>query len=79
MTPWQKPTRWADVREGPSAEDLVRAVRSAGISDERLLKAIRTTPRAVFVPGDDATAAYHDVPIPISHGQVTTSLRCPSG
>ncbi|MFJ8196853.1 protein-L-isoaspartate(D-aspartate) O-methyltransferase [Streptomyces sp. NPDC096152] len=56
----------------PSPEDLVRAVRAAGIGDERLLEAVRATPRAAFVPADQQTRAYRDVPLPIGHGQVTT-------
>ncbi|MET8679158.1 protein-L-isoaspartate(D-aspartate) O-methyltransferase [Streptomyces sp. NPDC004647] len=55
-----------------SPEDLVRAVRAAGISDERLLEAVRATPRAEFVPADHAAVAYADGPIPIGRGQVTT-------
>ncbi|WP_203882970.1 protein-L-isoaspartate(D-aspartate) O-methyltransferase [Planotetraspora kaengkrachanensis] len=58
---------------GPaSPEDLVRAVRAAGVRDERLLQAFRAVPRAGFIPADDAAAAYDDVPLPIAHGQVTT-------
>ncbi|UQA90788.1 protein-L-isoaspartate(D-aspartate) O-methyltransferase [Streptomyces halobius] len=53
-------------------EELVRAVRAAGISDERLLQAVRTTPRADFVPADQVPSAYRDAPLPIGHGQVTT-------
>ncbi|MBL1097886.1 protein-L-isoaspartate(D-aspartate) O-methyltransferase [Streptomyces coffeae] len=53
-------------------EGLVRALRAAGISDERLLQAVRATPRAAFVPTGHHPYAYHDVPIPIGHGQVTT-------
>lgn len=53
-------------------EDLVRAVRAAGIRDERLLQAMRAMPRAAFVPAGHQTHAYRDVPIPIGHGQVTT-------
>ncbi|MEU6216510.1 protein-L-isoaspartate(D-aspartate) O-methyltransferase [Streptomyces sp. NPDC047022] len=53
-------------------EDLVRAVRAAGIRDERLLQAVRVTPRAAFLPAGHQAHAYHDVPIPIGHGQVTT-------
>ncbi|MFF4759403.1 protein-L-isoaspartate(D-aspartate) O-methyltransferase [Streptomyces sp. NPDC001292] len=54
------------------AEALVRAVRAAGVSDERLLQAFRTTPRAAFVPTGHRADAYRDVPLPIGHGQVTT-------
>lgn len=61
------------MREAASSpEDLVRAVRAAGISDERLLQAVRATPREAFVPTGHHAHAYQDVPIPIGHGQVTT-------
>ncbi|WP_081237061.1 protein-L-isoaspartate(D-aspartate) O-methyltransferase [Streptomyces viridosporus] len=53
-------------------EELVRAVREAGITDERLLQAVRATPRAAFVPTGQQARAYHDVPLPIEHAQVTT-------
>lgn len=57
---------------GDSAEDLFRAVRAAGIRDERVLEAVRATPRADFVPAEHAAAAYIDMPIGIGHRQVTT-------
>ncbi|GAA4221095.1 hypothetical protein GCM10023075_08710 [Streptosporangium album] len=57
---------------GASPEDLVRAIRAAGARDERLLEAVRATPRAGFVPADQVVVAYEDEPIPIGHGQVTT-------
>lgn len=60
------------VSGGASPADLVRVVRAAGITDERVLDAIRRTPRAGFVPAEQAGAAYRDEPIPIAHGQVTT-------
>jgi protein-L-isoaspartate(D-aspartate) O-methyltransferase len=50
----------------------MRAVRAAGVGDQRVLDAVRATPRAGFVPADQAGAAYRDEPVPISHGQVTT-------
>lgn len=53
-------------------EDLVRAARLAGVTDERLLRAMRETPRAGFVPAAAAPIAYVDEPVPIAHGQVTT-------
>ncbi|MGW7404024.1 protein-L-isoaspartate O-methyltransferase family protein [Streptomyces sp. NPDC054833] len=52
--------------------DLVRALRAAGIGDERLLEVVRTTPRAAFVPAGYVADAYRDVPIAIGQGQVTT-------
>ncbi|MBV7699485.1 protein-L-isoaspartate O-methyltransferase [Streptomyces sp. TRM70350] len=40
--------------------------------DERLLEAVRATPRAGFVPAGQVAAAYRDVPVAIGQGQVTT-------
>ena len=57
---------------GSCPEDLVRAVRATGVSGERVLEAVRVTPRAGFVPAESAAAAYDDEPIRIGHGQVTT-------
>ena len=48
------------------------AARESGVEDERLLDAIRTTPRADFVTADQEEEAYLDVPLPIARGQVTT-------
>jgi protein-L-isoaspartate(D-aspartate) O-methyltransferase len=53
-------------------EDLLRDLRAAGIRDERLLEAVRRTPRARFVPAGQVAASYRDVPVPIGEGQVTT-------
>jgi protein-L-isoaspartate(D-aspartate) O-methyltransferase len=55
-----------------SPEDLVRAVRAAGVRDERLLSALRAVPRAGFVPAEQTGSAYQDRPVPIPHGLVTT-------
>jgi protein-L-isoaspartate(D-aspartate) O-methyltransferase len=55
-----------------TVEDLVRAVRGAGVRDERVLDAVRVVPRAVFVSADRVDEAYRDVPLPIPHRQVTT-------
>ncbi len=54
------------------ASNLVRAALAAGVSDERVLAAMRATSRAGFVPGNYVTVADRDEPIPIGHGQVTT-------
>ncbi|MEV5411272.1 protein-L-isoaspartate(D-aspartate) O-methyltransferase [Thermopolyspora sp. NPDC052614] len=57
---------------GHGPDDLAEVVRQAGITDERLLRAIRATPRADFVPASAVSLAYFDQPIPIGHDQVTT-------
>jgi protein-L-isoaspartate(D-aspartate) O-methyltransferase len=54
------------------ADRLAAAVEAAGVADPRVLDAVRAIPREFFVPEGQAAAAYHDQPISISHGQVTT-------
>jgi protein-L-isoaspartate(D-aspartate) O-methyltransferase len=53
-------------------EDLVQTIIAEGVSDPRLLRALRQVPRARFVPSDLIEGAYLDRPLPIPHGQVTT-------
>lgn len=48
-----------------SPEDLVRAARAVGVTDERLLEAVRVTPRAEFVPAEHVASAYQDTPVPL--------------
>ncbi|HZA80575.1 MAG TPA: protein-L-isoaspartate(D-aspartate) O-methyltransferase [Actinomycetes bacterium] len=55
-----------------SPEDLVQALRAAGIQDRRVLDAFRAVPRVGFLPPGAAGQAYLDAPIRIPHGQVTT-------
>ena len=43
--------------------------QTAGIADERVLNAIRTVPRHLFVDEVLATRAYEDTALPIGHGQ----------
>jgi protein-L-isoaspartate(D-aspartate) O-methyltransferase len=43
--------------------------QTAGIADERVLNAIRTVPRHLFVDEALATRAYEDTALPIGHGQ----------
>jgi protein-L-isoaspartate(D-aspartate) O-methyltransferase len=53
-------------------EKLVTAAKRAGVDDVRVLDAMRRVPRAAFVPLDQVEMAYHDEPLRIPHGQVTT-------
>ncbi|MCH8489336.1 MAG: protein-L-isoaspartate(D-aspartate) O-methyltransferase [Oceanicaulis sp.] len=48
---------------------LVMALRSAGISDKRVLAAMERTPRALFVPEGFADQAYENRALPIDCGQ----------
>jgi protein-L-isoaspartate(D-aspartate) O-methyltransferase len=47
-------------------QDLAAAAGAAGVTDPRVLEAIRRTPRAAFVPDAYVTRAYDDAPIPSS-------------
>ena len=53
-------------------ERLLIAARRAGVDDPRVLDAMRRVPREAFVPLDQVEMAYHDEPVRIPHGQVTT-------
>ncbi len=48
---------------------LIERLRANGIADERVLNAIRTVPRHLFVDEALATRAYEDTALPIGHGQ----------
>ena len=53
-------------------EDLTQAIIAQDVHDPRLLRSLRETPRAEFVPSELVEQAYLDQPLPIPHGQVTT-------
>ena len=48
---------------------LIERLRDNGIVDERVLNAIRTVPRHLFIDEALATRAYEDTALPIGHGQ----------
>ena len=48
---------------------LVERLREKGISNERVLEVMRTTPRHIFVDEAMAHRAYEDTALPIGHGQ----------
>jgi protein-L-isoaspartate(D-aspartate) O-methyltransferase len=56
---------YANLRNRMVSEQIV----SRGIHDERLLDALRSVPRHLFVPEEYAHIAYTDGPLPIGHGQ----------
>jgi protein-L-isoaspartate(D-aspartate) O-methyltransferase len=51
---------------------LIRAAEEEGVRDRRVLEAFGSVRRDIFVPPEWTGQAYHDRPIPIPHGQVTT-------
>jgi len=52
---------------------MIEALRSEGISDERVLAAMAEIPRHMFVDEGIASRAYEDVALPIGHGQTISS------
>ncbi|NAZ35971.1 protein-L-isoaspartate(D-aspartate) O-methyltransferase [Rubellimicrobium sp. CFH 75288] len=52
-----------------AAARLLLALRSAGVTDPRVLDAMERIDRALFVRGLFASRAYEDVPLPIACGQ----------
>jgi protein-L-isoaspartate(D-aspartate) O-methyltransferase len=68
---WLVPAAWLP------AEDFVQArrkmvaeqVRSRGVTDPRVLAAMETVPRHLFVPDGERARAYADSPLPIGAGQ----------
>ncbi len=57
--------QFANLRNRMITEQII----ARGISDERVLDALRHVPRHWFVPEEYANIAYSDSPLPIGHGQ----------
>ncbi len=66
--PWahaQTADRWAEARNRLVDEQIVRA----GVTNQRVIKVMRTVPRHEFVPGRQRRNAYYDMALPIGHQQ----------
>jgi protein-L-isoaspartate(D-aspartate) O-methyltransferase len=62
------------MQAGPPAQerrrlDMVDEIASRGITDTRVLAAMRKVPRERFVPASQVMRAYDDGPLPIGQGQ----------
>lgn len=57
---------------GAQPRSLAQVAADRGITESRLLDAMRVVPRALFVPAVHVSLAEQDVPVPIGHDQVTT-------
>jgi protein-L-isoaspartate(D-aspartate) O-methyltransferase len=51
---------------------LADRAAAQGVSDERVLDAMRQLPRVAFVPPGSRAIAERDAPVPIGHGQTTS-------
>jgi len=56
-------------RFASECEEMIRVIRSRGITDERVLSALRSVERHRFVPEPFTNRAYEDTALPIGHGQ----------
>jgi protein-L-isoaspartate(D-aspartate) O-methyltransferase len=48
---------------------VAKQVAARGVKDPRVLEAMRTVPRHIFIPEDLLDEAYGDYPLPIGYGQ----------
>jgi len=62
-------SRASDVYEPKRLEMVERQIAARGVKDPRVLEAMRTTPRHLFVPEAEMPYAYEDRPLPIGSGQ----------
>ena len=58
-----------DAREQDRRRMVETQIAARGVSDERVLSAMREIPRHIFVPAPYQDAAYNDSPLPIGKGQ----------
>jgi len=56
-------------RAGERAAMVAQQVAARGVRDPATLDAMRSVPRHLFVPADQAPYAYQDRPLPIGYGQ----------
>lgn len=55
---------------GSANERMIREqIESRGVRDRRVLDAMRSVPRELFVPPNHRQSAYDDTPLPLVHGQ----------
>jgi len=54
---------------GLAARMVDEEIASAGVTNERVLRAMRETPRHEFVPANERRLAYFDMALPIGHEQ----------
>jgi protein-L-isoaspartate(D-aspartate) O-methyltransferase len=57
---------------GRGRHSLVERAAALGVTDERVLEAMRQIPRVAFVPPAARLIANRDAPVPIGHGQTTS-------
>ncbi len=64
-----RPSRSQALPNDITREELIQTLRSKGIRDERVLRAMENVRRELFVPKVFVRKAYNDVALPIGHDQ----------
>ena len=59
----------SDTYEAERLQMVEKQIRRRGVRDARVLRAMETVPRHLFVRPSDLARAYEDNPLPIGHGQ----------
>jgi protein-L-isoaspartate(D-aspartate) O-methyltransferase len=58
-----------DLPPGLNDRMIAQQIAARGVTDPRVLEAMRSVPRALFVPQNLRASAYDDTPLPLAHGQ----------
>jgi protein-L-isoaspartate(D-aspartate) O-methyltransferase len=58
-----------DLRPDLNERMIVEQIEARGVRDPRVLEAMRSVPRALFVPPNLRASAYDDTPLPLARGQ----------
>ena len=74
LFPWQKNKKKNTIYKNEKNEELIQELRSEGITDEKILKAIRVVPRELFTEKLDE--AYENKALSVECGQTLTQPFC---
>ena len=71
--PWSRQNGETDDETRVRVASMMLRLRSSGVSDRRVLNAIESTPRDLFVPDEFREMAYEDRALPIECGQTISA------
>ena len=74
LFPWQKNKKKHTIYKNEKNEELIQELRSEGITDEKILTAIRMVPRELFTENLDE--AYENKALSVECGQTLTQPFC---
>ena len=74
LFPWQKNKKKCTIYKNEKNEELIQELRSEGITDEKVLTAIRIVPRELFTEKLDE--AYENKALSVECGQTVTQPFC---